>query len=32
MAHNLNIKPNGTASFVSKKELPWHIYNKILGS
>jgi phage/plasmid-like protein (TIGR03299 family) len=24
MAHNLNIKPNGQASFVSKKELPWH--------
>lgn len=24
MAHNLNIKPNGKAAFVSKKELPWH--------
>ena len=24
MAHNLNIKPNGQAAFVSKKELPWH--------
>lgn len=24
MAHNLNINANGTASFVSKKELPWH--------
>ncbi len=24
MAHNLNIKANGQAAFVSKKELPWH--------
>jgi phage/plasmid-like protein (TIGR03299 family) len=24
MAHNINIKANGQASFVSKKELPWH--------
>jgi len=24
MAHNLNIKANGQASFVSKKEVPWH--------
>ena len=24
MAHNINIKPNGQASFVSRKEVPWH--------
>lgn len=24
MAHNLNIKPNGKAAFVSKKEVAWH--------
>lgn len=32
MAHNLNIKPNGKASFVSKKELPWHGLGTIVNT
>lgn len=32
MAHNLNIKPNGQASFVSKKELPWHKLGTIVDT
>jgi len=32
MAHNLNIKPNGQASFVSKKEVPWHGLGKVVDT
>lgn len=32
MAHNLNIKPNGQAAFVSKQELPWHKLGTIVDT
>ena len=32
MAHNLNIRPNGQAAFVSKKELPWHNLGTIVDT
>lgn len=32
MAHNLNIKPNGKAAFVSKQELPWHNLGTIVDT
>lgn len=32
MAHNLNIKPNGQASFVSKKEVPWHSLGRVVDT
>ena len=32
MAHNLNIRPNGQAAFVSKKELPWHSLGTIVDT
>lgn len=32
MSHNLNIKPNGKAAFVSKQDLPWHRLGTIVDT